>query len=65
MLISREIWRSQLLLNKNRMSGSKPNIIRHSLCELTLNVQAMNTPKNETNNIFLFKRGDIQRERVI
>ena len=63
MLISREIWRSRLLLNKERMSGSKPNIIRHSLCELTLNVQAMYTPKNMKPIISSYLKGEIYEEK--
>ncbi len=63
MLISREIWRSRLLLNKERMSGSKPNIIRHSLCELILNGQAMYTPKNMKPIISSYLKGEIYEEK--
>ena len=63
MLISQEIWRSQLLLNKERMSGSKPNIIRHSLCELILNGQAMYTPKNMKPIISSYLKGEIYEEK--
>jgi len=45
------------------MSGSKPNIIRHSLCELILNGQAMYTPKNMKPIISSYLKGEIYEEK--